>query len=96
MSREKLFALGSLAKTATPEPWSYADGCVRDSNGQIIACICEPSATPGFQQEADGEFIAEVRNNATQLILTISTQQGIIERLQARVLRLEAKLYGDK
>jgi hypothetical protein len=95
IDKDILLAVGSLINTATQAPWSYAEGCVKDKNGKLIAYICEPGAEADFQQEVNGEFIAEIRNVATQFAMMISSQQGIIERLQAKVIRLEAKLYDD-
>ena len=95
IAKDRMFALGSLTATSTQEPWRYSKGRVTDKGGQVIAYICDPSADPDFQQETNGELIAEIRNNAAQILTIISNQQWTIERLQARVLRLESELYQD-
>lgn len=96
IDKDRMFALGCLRVTATPEPWRYMEGCVKDSQDQVIAYVCTPNVEPDFQQAANGEFIAAIRNAAAELMQTLAEQQGIIERLRSRVIGLEARVYGDE
>lgn len=95
IDRDRVNVISCLQLTATPEPWRYDEGCVKDKKDKVVAYVCDPDSEPDFQQIANGEFIAAIRNAAGELVQTVKEQQGVIERLRARVIRLEEKVYGD-
>jgi len=95
INRERVDALRILAASVTGGAWVYSDGVVRTRSGQPIARVGSGDVEPTFLDDANGEFIAEVRNAAPYLLSKIFEMQGIIERLSGRVVRLEAQVYGE-
>jgi hypothetical protein len=95
IDKRRLTLLSTLQVTATKHKWNYYQGHLRTEQDKIVAYVCNPDEKPNFEQEADGEFIACIRNIAPELIEELLTLQQVNERLVKRVLRLEKELYGD-
>src|ERR671912_1194806 len=95
IDRERVDALRNLAASVTGGAWVYSDGVVRNGSGRLIARVGSRDDGPTFQDDASGEFIAEVRNAAPYLLSRIVELQGIVERLSGRVVRLETQVYGE-
>jgi len=95
IDRERVDALGCLAASVTSGAWVYSGGAVRTRSGQLIARVGPLDGEPTFQDDANGEFIAGVRNSASYLLRTILELRGTVERLSSRVVRLEAQIYGE-
>ena len=95
IDRVRVDALRSLVASATGGAWVYSDGVVRTRRGQLIARVGSGDGEPTFQDEANGEFIAEMRNAAPYLLSRVFELQGIVERLSSRVVRLETQVYGE-
>jgi hypothetical protein len=96
IDKDRMSALKSLTTTSSQGPWKHNKGRVTTESGQLVAYVCEPSKAPDFQQVANGEFIAEIHNNAAQLLTIISDQQWTIKRLVSRVLKLESEVYENQ
>jgi hypothetical protein len=95
IDKDRLNYLYALQVAATEHQWDYSNGCVKTERDKIIAYICQPEEKPDFQQEADGEFIAGIRNLAPELLEELSRLREVNERLVKRILRLEEKLYDN-
>lgn len=94
IERERVNALRNLAASVTGGAWVSSDGEVKTGGGRLIARVGSGDDGPTFQDEANGEFIAEVRNAAPSLLNRVFELQAIVERLSSRVVRLEAQVYG--
>jgi hypothetical protein len=95
IDKKRLNLVSTLEVSATEYKWNYCQGHIKTEQDKIVAYVCHPDDKPNFQQEADGEFIACIRNIAPELMEELSTLRQVNERLVKRVLRLEEELYGD-
>jgi hypothetical protein len=90
-----------MKQMASPAPWRHAEEVIRDQGGRVVARTGSAPHAVTFQNQADGELVVALRNLAPEidallddLIGTIDARQSVIERLTARVRRLEAQRYG--
>jgi hypothetical protein len=78
-------------------PWRHAAGLVVGRGGRILARMGDDHCESTLEDEANGELIVALRNLAPaieELLDTVEHQKALIERLAARLRRVEAELYG--
>ena len=81
VNQEIIHEAWALTVSASAEKWLYAEGYIKDTQGQVIAYLCPLGTTPTFQQEVNGEFIAAIYNYSRELLETISHLQGVTKKL---------------
>jgi hypothetical protein len=89
-----LRALATLEQSATDGPWRHQDGRILAARGRLVAVVGSPDRLQTQIESADAELIVGLRNAGAELIEEIWHLQGVIDRLIARVRRLEGELYG--
>jgi hypothetical protein len=97
MNRTQFQGLRIIEEMASPGPWLQAEGVIRDRSGRVVARMGGSQQDVTFQDQADGELIVALRNIAAELdsvLDSLTRANGTIERLVARVRRLEAQRYG--
>lgn len=95
IERERVNAFRNLTASVTGGAWVYSEGVVMTRRGEFIARVGSGDGEPTFQDEANGEFIAEARNVAPYLLSRVFELQELVKRLSSRVRRLESQVYGE-